>query len=106
HLADADQVEALARGSVRKLDSRIDTELGLGARHCWSNGEVRRAAHHLAVKQFVSIAQIRIDAGVNDLDFDPAISAEHVDRRAAAEKVVDHLRGDFAWISADALARH
>jgi hypothetical protein len=63
-----------------------------------ANGEVGRATHYLGMNQLCTIAEIRIDAGINNSNFDSSSTAQHIDGGPASQKVVNHLRCDFARI--------
>src|SRR2546425_8137083 len=82
------------------------TRFGCFACHCWTNGEVGRATYYLGMNQLSAIAQIRIDAGVNNPNFDSSGTAQHIDCGTASQKVVNHLRRDFAGIGTNALDRY
>ena len=46
---------------------------------------------------------VACDADIDDADVGAGLSRQHVDRRAAAQEVADHLRGHGGWIRTDAL---
>ena len=50
-----------------------------------------------------AIAQICIDASINDHNFDSSSTAQNIDRGTTSQKVVHHLRRDFARIGTNAL---
>jgi hypothetical protein len=51
--------------------------------------------------QSVPVCQVCVNAGVHNLYFDTTVPRQHVNSGAAAQKVVNHLRSDFARVSAD-----
>jgi hypothetical protein len=54
------------------------------------------------MNQLCAIAEIRIDAGINDPHLDSSSTAQHIDGGPASQKVVNHLRRDFARIGTNA----
>src|SRR5258705_10400699 len=58
------------------------------------------------MNQLRAIAQIRINAGINDANFDSSSTAQHINGGPAPQKVVNHLRRDFAGINTNALDRY
>src|SRR5436190_312440 len=58
------------------------------------------------MNQLSAIAQIRINAGINDANFDSSRAPQNIDGGPASQKVVNHLRRDFAGISTNALDRY
>src|SRR5882672_506820 len=58
------------------------------------------------MNQLSAIAEIRIDAGVNNPNFDSSSTAQHIDSGPASQEVVNHLRRNFAGIGTNALDRY
>src|SRR6476619_5674816 len=59
--------------------------------------------HYLGMNQLMAIAQIRVDAGINNLNFDSPGTTQNIDGCPSSQKVVNHLRSDFARIGTNAL---
>src|SRR6476619_1098473 len=59
--------------------------------------------HYLGMNQLMAIAQIRVDAGINNLNFDSPGTTQNIDGCPSSQKVVNHLRRDFAGIGTNAL---
>ena len=74
-------------------------------RHRGPAGHVRGAGRDLAVAQIRMPGQRRRHAEVRHHDARARVAREHVDRRAAAQEVLDHLRGDDLGIGAHPLRR-
>src|SRR6266850_7303915 len=58
------------------------------------------------MNQLSTIAQVRIDAGVNYPYFDSSRATQNIDGGPASQKVVNHLGRDFAGIGTNALDRY
>src|SRR5258706_6839526 len=55
------------------------------------------------MNQPTAIAEIRIDAGVNDSNFDSSSTAQNIDGGPTSQKVINHLGRDFARIGTNPL---
>src|SRR5215469_24044 len=62
------------------------------------------STHNLADDQARTGQKLVVHARVDDLDFDPTMPGQDVDRGAATEKIEHHLVSDFARIGAHAFA--
>src|SRR5689334_2351278 len=55
------------------------------------------------MNQLSAIVEIRIESGIDNLNYDSARTTQNIDGSHASQKVVNHLRRDFAGIGTNAL---
>jgi hypothetical protein len=85
HLTDAQQADSIICRDLRQADTGCQTQPA-SSRVIADQQQSWLCRALLRVNQLTSIAQVRIDAGINDLHLDSPGPAQHIDGGAARAK--------------------
>ena len=101
HIAGADEVHPLLSTFCRQADAELQAADSFLTAHGRPGRQVGRAAPDLAVNQAIQRAEIVIDPHIDHRHPGAGMARQRIDRRAAFEKVVDHLHGHLPREGAD-----